>query len=220
MHFVPANVLAGHGVSKLHRKRPAPWKSKAGPMREMAMNRTSAEATRTGGFSRRTMLMAGSALGAAAVALPGLGSAASKAAAAGSASVRSVRVQNNAISLAGRSLPARQLQRGRQVCRDHHGPSRRRREGADRGPVCAEARRAGLRDPCLRRRPPRRQRRRTALPRRPDEARDRHLQRRRLPDLAPVRGREPHRCPGRLRRQRHGRQGRFDRAPHQGHRRR
>jgi uncharacterized protein len=70
-------------------------------MREMAMNRTSAEATRTGGFSRRTMLMAGSALGAAAVALPGLGSAASKAAAAGSASVRSVRFQNNAISLAG-----------------------------------------------------------------------------------------------------------------------
>lgn len=73
-------------------------------MREMPMNRTSAGATHTTAFNRRTMLMAASALGAAAATLPGSASAASdasKAPTAGSASVRSVRFQNNAIPLAG-----------------------------------------------------------------------------------------------------------------------
>ena len=74
------------------------------------MNRTSAETTHPAGFNRRTMLMAGSALGAAAVALPGLASAASnasKTAAAGTASMKSVSFKNDAITLAGNLyLPA------------------------------------------------------------------------------------------------------------------
>ena len=154
----------------------------------------------------RRSLMAGSVLAAASVAAAPAGAARlRKPAAAERPPCRSVSFENNGISMAGNLyLPASFNEAGKYaaIVSVHPGGGVKEQTAGLYAQKLAEQ---GFVTLAFDAGPPRRQWRRAPLPRRPDEARRRHLQRGRLPDLAPLRGREPHRRAGRLRRQRNGR---------------